>query len=90
MVSVAESIVTATADLGIERHLCLLPLALLLENITGVYAPLLAGADAPPSLLKVNLFELSQVDGLHAEQLTEQVHDLPLAETANQSGEAAD
>ena len=44
MVSVAESIVTATADLGIERHLCLLPLALLLENITGVYAPLLAGA----------------------------------------------
>ncbi len=44
MHSVAESIVTATADLDIERHLCLLPLALLLENITGVYAPLLAGA----------------------------------------------
>jgi long-subunit acyl-CoA synthetase (AMP-forming) len=44
MDSVAESIVTATAGLGIERHLCLLPLALLLENITGMYAPLLAGA----------------------------------------------
>jgi long-subunit acyl-CoA synthetase (AMP-forming) len=44
MRSVAESIVTATSDLDIERHLCLLPLALLLENITGVYAPLLAGA----------------------------------------------
>ena len=44
MRSVAESIVTATAGLQIERHLCLLPLALLLENITGVYAPLLAGA----------------------------------------------
>ena len=44
MCSVAQSIVTATADLGIEKHLCLLPLALLLENITGVYAPLLAGA----------------------------------------------
>jgi long-subunit acyl-CoA synthetase (AMP-forming) len=44
MNSVAESIVTATSDLDIERHLCLLPLALLLENITGVYAPLLAGA----------------------------------------------
>ena len=44
MRSVAESIVAATADLQIERHLCLLPLALLLENITGVYAPLLAGA----------------------------------------------
>jgi len=44
MRSVAESIVTATADLQIEKHLCLLPLALLLENITGVYAPLLAGS----------------------------------------------
>jgi long-subunit acyl-CoA synthetase (AMP-forming) len=44
MCSVAQSIVTATAGLNIERHLCLLPLALLLENITGVYAPLLAGA----------------------------------------------
>jgi long-chain acyl-CoA synthetase len=44
MCSVAQSIVTATADLRIEKHLCLLPLALLLENITGVYAPLLAGA----------------------------------------------
>jgi len=44
MRSVAESIVTATADLRIEKHLCLLPLALLLENVTGVYAPLLAGA----------------------------------------------
>ena len=46
-------------------------------------APLLAGADAPPSLLKVNLFELCQVDGLHAEQLTERVQDLPLAETVS-------
>ncbi|HYQ72556.1 MAG TPA: AMP-binding protein [Gammaproteobacteria bacterium] len=44
MRSVAESIVTATADLHIEKHLCLLPLSLLLENIAGVYAPLLAGA----------------------------------------------
>jgi long-chain acyl-CoA synthetase len=42
--SVAESIVAATAECHIERHLCLLPLSLLLENITGVYAPLLAGA----------------------------------------------
>jgi long-subunit acyl-CoA synthetase (AMP-forming) len=36
--------------LGIERHLCLLPLAVLLENVAGVYAPLAAGAQwiAPP------------------------------------------
>jgi len=44
MFSVAESIVAATSECHIERHLCLLPLSLLLENITGVYAPLLAGA----------------------------------------------
>ncbi len=42
--SVAQSLLGATADLGVERHLCLLPLATLLENVGGVYAPLLAGA----------------------------------------------
>jgi len=44
MYRVADSVVQATAGLQIRRHLCLLPLSLLLENITGVYAPLLAGA----------------------------------------------
>ena len=33
--------------------------------------PLLAGADAPPTLLKVNLFELQQVDGRQAEGTVE-------------------
>jgi long-subunit acyl-CoA synthetase (AMP-forming) len=42
--SVAHSLATATSSLAVERHLCLLPLATLLENIGGVYAPLLAGA----------------------------------------------
>jgi long-chain acyl-CoA synthetase len=42
--SVARSLAGATAQLGVERHLCLLPLATLLENVGGVYAPLLAGA----------------------------------------------
>ena len=32
------------ADLPITRHLAVLPLALLLENVAGVYAPLLRGA----------------------------------------------
>ncbi|MGZ9030249.1 MAG: AMP-binding protein [Burkholderiaceae bacterium] len=41
---VASSLVHATRDLGIERHLSLLPLAVLLENVAGVYAPLMAGA----------------------------------------------
>jgi len=47
---VARALAEATRALCIERHLCLLPLAVLLENIAGVYAPLAAGAQwiAPP------------------------------------------
>ncbi len=33
------------ADLPIERHLAVLPLSLLLENVAGVYVPLLRGAE---------------------------------------------
>jgi len=49
--AVARSLAGATASLGIERHLCLLPLATLLENIAGIHAPLLAGATCllPPA-----------------------------------------
>jgi long-chain acyl-CoA synthetase len=39
MQGVAESLAQATAALGITRHLCALPLAVLLENIAGVLAP---------------------------------------------------
>ena len=48
--AVARSLAEATRGLGVERHLCLLPLAVLLENIAGIYAPLAAGAQwiAPP------------------------------------------
>jgi len=42
--AIASSLARATESLGIERHLCLLPLATLLENIAGIHAPLLAGA----------------------------------------------
>ena len=42
--AVAQSLATVLAPLGIRRHLVVLPLAVLLENIAGVYAPLLAGA----------------------------------------------
>ncbi|HEX9208594.1 MAG TPA: AMP-binding protein [Steroidobacteraceae bacterium] len=42
--AVAGSVAEATAALAIERHLCLLPLATLLENVAGLYAPLLRGA----------------------------------------------
>jgi long-subunit acyl-CoA synthetase (AMP-forming) len=42
--AVARSLASATAELGLERHLCLLPLATLLENVAGIHAALLAGA----------------------------------------------
>jgi long-subunit acyl-CoA synthetase (AMP-forming) len=41
---VALSLCEATAVLDIQTHLCILPLSTLLENIAGVYAPLLQGA----------------------------------------------
>ncbi|MCL7941712.1 AMP-binding protein [Halomonas sp. ATCH28] len=44
--TVAESLATVVAPLGIERHLAMLPLATLLENIGGLYVPLWLGATA--------------------------------------------
>ena len=41
---VSRSLMSATATLPIQRHLCLMPLATLLENLAGVHAPLRAGA----------------------------------------------
>jgi long-chain acyl-CoA synthetase len=42
--AVATSLAGATADLGLTRHLCLLPLATLLENVGGIHAALRSGA----------------------------------------------
>lgn len=44
MSAVARSLASATSELNLSRHLCLLPLATLLENIAGIYAPMLLGA----------------------------------------------
>ncbi len=56
MDAVAESLRVAVADLDITRHLCVLPLPTLLENIAGVYAPLRNGADiVVPSLRETGL-----------------------------------
>jgi long-chain acyl-CoA synthetase len=41
---VTRSMVNVTAPMGIGRHLCLMPLPTLLENLAGVYSPLRAGA----------------------------------------------
>jgi len=48
--SVAGSLADLAGELRLRRHLCALPLSLLLENVAGIYAPLLAGASAivPP------------------------------------------
>lgn len=44
MQAVTGSLLDATAACEIDRHLCVLPLATLLENIAGVHAPLRRGA----------------------------------------------
>jgi len=54
--SVARSLAGATAGLRLERHLCLLPLPTLLENVAGVYAALLSGATCEiPSLAETGM-----------------------------------
>ncbi|MGZ8254072.1 MAG: AMP-binding protein [Burkholderiaceae bacterium] len=61
----ARALVDATRGLGIERHLSLLPLPVLLENIAGVYAPLLAGATCClPPLADVGLNGSTSFDPL--------------------------
>ncbi|WP_345794209.1 AMP-binding protein [Thauera sp. JM12B12] len=42
--AVARSLAAVSTACGVERHLCVLPLATLLENVGGVYVALLAGA----------------------------------------------
>jgi len=63
MESVAESLGVASAASRDDRHLCLLPLATLLENIGGLYTPLLAGATmCIPCLASVGLSGSSALD----------------------------
>ncbi len=62
---VVESLVTATNITANDRHLCLLPLSVLLENLAGVYAPLWAGATViVPPLDHVGLSGSSQLNPL--------------------------
>ena len=60
---VARSLLHLSAGTPEDRHLCLLPLATLLENIAGIDVPILAGAaTAIPSLAEVGLGGSSQLD----------------------------
>ena len=49
MENVAHALAAATGMTPADRHACLLPLATLLENLGGIYAPLLAGACVIPA-----------------------------------------
>ena len=63
MDAVADSLRRAVADAGVTRHLCVLPLATLLENIAGVYAPLMNGAEiVVPSARETGLHGASRFD----------------------------
>ncbi len=59
----AQGLAEALGDLGIRTHLCVVPLAMLLENIAGVYAPILLGACIHvPRLADVGLSGSSTLD----------------------------
>lgn len=70
---VAQSLKLATKSLNIKTHLCLLPLSVLLENIAGIYAPMLANATiACPPLREVGLIGSSQFDAQQCLRAIEQ------------------
>ena len=67
LAAVAHSLASATADLQLTRHLCLLPLPTLLENVAGIYAALMSGATCEiPSLAEAGM----SYGGLQAGRLT--------------------
>ncbi|MFM4943137.1 AMP-dependent synthetase/ligase [Aeromonas bivalvium] len=63
MTSVCESLALRVAPARVEQHLTLLPLATLLENLTGLYVPLLTGACSRiPSLGELGFSGSSKLD----------------------------
>ena len=60
---VAERLKATFEDLAIGHHLCVMPLATLLENLAGVYAPLTLGSTVHvPSLGTLGLYGSSRID----------------------------
>ncbi len=64
---VAQSLLVATGANSFDRHLCLTPLSTLLENIGGVFVPLLAGAVS--QVLPLAQVGLSGASGLDARRM---------------------
>lgn len=63
LLTVAQSLADAAAPLAPKRHLCLMPLSTLLENVAGLYAALLSGAEiAVPPLAEVGYTGASGLD----------------------------
>jgi long-chain acyl-CoA synthetase len=61
--AVARSIACALSVMGLGRHLCLLPLSVLLENVAGVYAAQHAGAECcVPPLAEVGVHGAAAFD----------------------------
>lgn len=69
MQAVVQSLVDATALQPHDRHLCLMPFAVLLENIGGLYAPLWAGATV--AVLPVADTGLTGASGLDAMRMVD-------------------
>lgn len=69
---VAQVLADAAAPCAPQRHLCLMPLATLLENVGGLYAPILSGAElCLPSLAEIGY---SGAGGLDIAQLLRCLH----------------
>jgi long-chain acyl-CoA synthetase len=63
LLAVARSLADAAAPLSPTRHLCLMPLSTLLENVAGLYAALISGAEiAVPPLAEVGYTGASGLD----------------------------
>ena len=73
MEQVAHSLCAATLAGSSDRHLCLLPLSTLLENIGGIYAPLLAGACS--FTLPLNQVGLSGASALDVAQMLKAINE---------------
>lgn len=73
MEQVAHSLCAASLAASPDRHLCLLPLSTLLENVGGIYAPLLAGACS--FVLPLNRVGLSGAAALDVAQMLKAMHE---------------
>lgn len=63
LIETANAIVLSLRDVGVERHLCVLPLTLLLENVAGLFANLINGSEIHlPNLTSIGIRGSSDVN----------------------------